>query len=201
MPTDSLGMMLLMHLGLSWDWVSDLTREFNKINDDELSEIAEQLSPFTKQYLNNVVTILRDEDLKESGFWSEKTLSERYKEDQDYLKSAEPKKNRDSIVQEQINPSIKLIDFVSEDSMHSDSWVIHGNFTETGKPMLANDPHLGTSIPSFWQLNELIWKEKFLSGASCPGVPLIPIGRGKKTSYGMTSPNCDTSDLWQETID
>ena len=77
-------------------------------------------------------------------------MSERYKEDQDYLKSAEPKKKRDSIVQKQINPSIKLIDFVSEDSMHSDSWVIHGNFTETGKPMLANDPHLGTSIPSFW---------------------------------------------------
>lgn len=67
--------------------------------------------------------------------------------------------------------------------------------------MLANDPHLGTSIPSFWQLNELRWEDKFLSGASCPGVPLIPVGRGKTTSYGMTSPNCDTSDVWQETLD
>ena len=67
--------------------------------------------------------------------------------------------------------------------------------------MLANDPHLGTSIPSFWQLNELIWEDKFLSGGSCPGIPLIPVGRGKTTSYGMTTPNCDSSDIWQETID
>ena len=84
--------------------------------------------------------------------------------------------------------------------MHSDNWVIHGNHTSTGKPMLANDPHLGTSIPSFWQLNELIWEDKFLSGGSCPGIPLIPVGRGKTTSYGMTTPNCDSSDIWQETI-
>jgi len=82
--------------------------------------------------------------------------------------------------------------------MHSDSWAIHGNHTATGKPMLANDPHLGTSIPSFWQLNELSWGDKFLSGASCPGVLLVPVGRGKETSYGMTSPNCDSSDVWQE---
>lgn len=39
-----------------------------------------------------------------------------------------------------------------------------------------------------------------MSGASCPGVPFIPVGRGKTTSYGMTSPNCDSSDVWQETI-
>lgn len=62
--------------------------------------------------------------------------------------------------------------------MHSDSWVIHGNFTSTGKPMLANDPHLATSLPSFWQLNELKWQEKFISGSSIPGLPFIAIGRG-----------------------
>jgi len=80
--------------------------------------------------------------------------------------------------------------------MHSNNWVIHGNYTATGKPMLASDPHLATSIPSFWQLNELKWQDKFLSGSSSPGVPFIPIGRGNYTSFGMTSPNCDSSDVW-----
>jgi len=36
LPTDSLGTVLIIHLGLTWDWVSDLTREFNKLNSPEL---------------------------------------------------------------------------------------------------------------------------------------------------------------------
>ncbi len=84
--------------------------------------------------------------------------------------------------------------------MHSNNWVIHGNYTATGKPMLANDPHLGTSLPSFWSLTELVWDDKFLIGASAPGIPLIGIGRGKNTSFGQTSALCDVSDLWQETV-
>jgi acyl-homoserine lactone acylase PvdQ len=41
---------------------------------------------------------------------------------------------------------------VSDDAGASNSWVVHGDFTETGFPMLANDPHLGTALPAFWQL-------------------------------------------------
>ena len=66
--------------------------------------------------------------------------------------------------------------------------------------MLANDPHLGTSLPSFWSLTELIWQDKFLIGATAPGVPLVGIGRSKNISWGQTSPLCDSSDLWQETL-
>jgi penicillin G amidase len=66
--------------------------------------------------------------------------------------------------------------------------------------MLANDPHLGTSIPSFEQLQELRWEGGFMSGASVPGVPLIFMGRTESTSFGMTSALNDISDLWQEEI-
>jgi acyl-homoserine lactone acylase PvdQ len=41
LPTDSLGMLLVMHLGLTWDWIPDLTREFNKINSEELELLAD----------------------------------------------------------------------------------------------------------------------------------------------------------------
>ena len=80
--------------------------------------------------------------------------------------------------------------------MNSNNWVIHGNYTATGKPMLANDPHLGTGIPSFWLLNHIIWENNFLIGASAPGIPFIGIGRGMKTSFGQTNALCDISDLW-----
>jgi len=38
------------------------------------------------------------------------------------------------------------------DVAHSNNWVIHGKHTASGRPLLASDPHLGTSIPSIWQL-------------------------------------------------
>jgi len=53
-----------MHLGLTWDWQSDLIREINKSQSKDLEEIAEQLSPFTHNFLHNVITILRDDDIK-----------------------------------------------------------------------------------------------------------------------------------------
>ena len=40
----------------------------------------------------------------------------------------------------------------------SNNWVVHGNYTNTGMPILAGDPHLGCKLPSFWQLMELTFK-------------------------------------------
>jgi len=97
LPTDSLGMGLVMHLGLTWDWVADLTREFNKVNSEELEELADQFSPFAEYYLHNVVTILREDDIINTDKWTSKTLSERYVQNLDYLKAAEPKRSRDVV--------------------------------------------------------------------------------------------------------
>lgn len=45
--------------------------------------------------------------------------------------------------------------YTLNDSSASNNWVVHGNFTTTGNPILCGDPHLGTKIPAFWQLQEL----------------------------------------------
>lgn len=68
-------------------------------------------------------------------------------------------------------------------------------------PLIANDPHLGTSLPSVWQLMELAWDDKFLIGATVPGVPIVAIGRSKNVSWGITAPMTDSSDLWREKLD
>ena len=148
----------------------------------ELADLAEELSPFSKTYLVNMVTVLDESDTIRMGKWSEKTLSERYIENRAHLKAAEPKRDY-SKKADQFERVIN-IEGAQDESMHSNNWVIHGNFTATGKPMLANDPHLGSSIPSFWSLTEIVWDDKFLIGASAPGIPLIGIGRGKNTSFG-----------------
>lgn len=39
----------------------------------------------------------------------------------------------------------------------SNAWVIHGNHTKTGKPILSNDPHLENRMPSYWYITEMIY--------------------------------------------
>lgn len=71
----------------------------------------------------------------------------------------------------------------------------------TGYPMLMGDPHLESGLPNLIIINELIWQDKFMIGGSLPGIPLVALGRGKNLSFAHTTPNCDSSDLWQETLD
>lgn len=82
----------------------------------------------------------------------------------------------------------------------SNMWVISGEHTTTGKPLLASDPHLTSQIPGFWQLQELIFGERYISGASLPGVPGIVIGRSPDVTWGVTAPTIDNSDLWEEEL-
>ncbi len=94
LPTDVLSAIMIMHMGITWDWLNDLVRDIHKMESDELMELSEQLTPFSSHYLHNLVTILDDDDLKQMGRYNEKTLSERYFENIDHLRAAEPKRDR-----------------------------------------------------------------------------------------------------------
>ena len=85
---------MIMHMGITWDWLNDLVRDIHKMESQELMELSEQLTPFSSHYLHNLVTILDDDDLKQMGRYSEKTLSERYFENINHLRAAEPKRDR-----------------------------------------------------------------------------------------------------------
>lgn len=61
---------------------------------EELSNLADELTPFTRNYMNNMVTVLDDSDVRKMGKWSDKTLSERYLENLAHLKAAEPKRTQ-----------------------------------------------------------------------------------------------------------
>ena len=94
--------------------------------------------------------------------------------------------------------------YILNDSAASNNWVVHGNFTTTGKPMFAGDPHLGCKLPAFWQLMEISFhlNGELISviGGSIPGVPLIVIGQNKHMVWSMTAPLNDNSDLWKEKL-
>lgn len=80
----------------------------------------------------------------------------------------------------------------------SNSWVISGSKTESGKPFLANDPHLALMAPSKWY--EVSFydhkKEYSVCGFSIPGVPAIAIGHNESISWGITNLMCDDTDFF-----
>lgn len=88
----------------------------------------------------------------------------------------------------------------------SNSWVVSGKYTTTGKPLLANDPHLAPQLPSVWYQMGLHCRTV---DASCPydasgftfsGMPGVVIGHNRDISWGLTNLGADVTDLYLEKV-
>ncbi|MGF1610442.1 MAG: penicillin acylase family protein [Kiloniellales bacterium] len=82
----------------------------------------------------------------------------------------------------------------------SNAWVLAGSKTASGKPILANDPHLGLTAPGLWYLVRIETPELTLAGASAPGVPFVLVGHNGDVAWGQTTTHGDTQDLFIEQI-
>ncbi|HZM32903.1 MAG TPA: penicillin acylase family protein [Burkholderiales bacterium] len=80
----------------------------------------------------------------------------------------------------------------------SNSWVVSGDRTASGKPLLANDPHLGLTAPVVWYFVHLNAPGMDVIGASLPGVPGILLGRNQRIAWGFTNTGPDVQDLYLE---
>lgn len=83
----------------------------------------------------------------------------------------------------------------------SNAWVVTGEHSQSGKPLLANDPHLELSAPAVWYLAHLHAPGLNVIGASLPGTPGIWLGRNDHVAWGVTNTGSDTQDLYIERLD
>lgn len=87
------------------------------------------------------------------------------------------------------------------EAIGSNSWVVDGSLTASGKPLLANDPHLGASVPSLWYLAHMSAGDFDVIGATLPGAPAVAIGRNRVIGWGETNVAADVEDLYRERLD
>ena len=80
----------------------------------------------------------------------------------------------------------------------SNSWVVSGNRTATGKPLMANDPHLGFRAPGLWYLARVEAPGLNVTGATAPGVPFHILGHNGHIAWSFTTTDSDTQDLYLE---
>ncbi|RZI42805.1 penicillin acylase family protein [Herbaspirillum sp. HC18] len=86
------------------------------------------------------------------------------------------------------------------DGMGSNNWVVSGDLSETGKPLLANDPHLGLSAPALWYFAHLSAPGLNVIGATLPGIPTVVLGRNDRIAWGFTNTAPDVQDLYIERL-
>ena len=80
----------------------------------------------------------------------------------------------------------------------SNSWVVGGARSASGKPLLANDPHLGLTAPPVWYFAHLHAPGIEVIGGTLPGVPGILVGRNDRIAWGLTNTGADVQDLYLE---
>lgn len=83
----------------------------------------------------------------------------------------------------------------------SNNWVVSGDRSESGKPLLANDPHLGLGAPGPFYLAHLVAPGLDVVGATLPGAPGVVLGHNQRIAWGFTNTRPDTQDLYIETLD
>lgn len=177
---------------VSYNHQMELTRDtvFKATNS---SDITRKYMPYESKYFrNNNYPTFNDEDLKKMGLYEENGMKNR-------AKNSKPRHtkypfNKDDIYEE-IKEMLGLVHFDG-----SNAWVIHGNHTESGKPILATDPHLSTGLPTLWFFAELSYENVTRSGVFSYGQPWLMLGKTNDLAFGITAIHSDTIDLFEEKV-
>lgn len=109
-----------------------------------------------------------------------------------------------SIIEANISRQVKVAgefdaSLVPSEFNGSNNWVVSGDKTESGMPILADDPHLGLSTPSIWYPMHLESPGQNVSGVIFAGVPGIILGHNENVAWGVTNVGPDVQDLYIET--
>jgi penicillin amidase len=82
----------------------------------------------------------------------------------------------------------------------SNNWAVSGAKSTTGKPLLANDPHLTIQMPGSWMEMHLSCPDLEVAGVGLPGIPGVVIGHNRRIAWGFTNTETDVQDLYLERL-
>ncbi len=101
---------------------------------------------------------------------------------------------------EQIDAVRRTLGLAAEAS-GSNNWAVSGRFSASGAPLIAGDPHLPQSMPGIWYQVGLTLGDRFVRGASLPGMPGVYMGQNNDVCWTFTNVMADVEDLFIERLD
>lgn len=94
--------------------------------------------------------------------------------------------------------TIEFVEDYKPDPLNgSNNWVVAGSKTKSGKPILANDPHLSLTLPSIWFEIQINTPSFNAYGVSFPGIPGVVIGYNDSIAFGFTNAGRDVKDYYE----
>ncbi|MBU3548234.1 penicillin acylase family protein [Polynucleobacter sp. P1-05-14] len=180
-PTDSVAWMLMMAYDLGGNWQKELQR----------LELSQFLS--TKQVWEVIQPYENDEPVSNVDF------SKLYRELKVFHPSPGPAESRPQNLP--ATELSQLDQMGARDGIGSNNWALSGKLSTSGKPLLANDPHLGLSAPAVWYFAHLEAPGLNVIGGTLPGIPAVVLGRTDKFAWSFTNTGPDVQDLYIEQID
>ena len=188
-PADSLLVIKLFYEALSSTWHLDVMREaLAGLPAEKQAGLMPEFSP--------IDLVVVGKDTKKPKSMTAKSL---VSHDRDYF-------TNDVLgalaTHEQIAAhALDRVGFYAEGLAASNNWVVSGKRTVTGKPLLANDPHLRGTAPSIWHMVHLTAPGVRVAGVTAPGLPGVVIGHNERIAWGFTNVGPDVQDLYVEKFD
>lgn len=180
-PADSVGWALMMALDLGGNWGQEISRlSVAKVLDTQ--RLWELYPGYPGEAPATTVDLAKL--YKELGVYSSKVSTSGSASSSSHASLAVPFLGEPGLVE----------------GKGSNNWVISGERTASGKPLLANDPHLGLGTPAIWFYAHLKSPEQNVIGATLPGMPLVVLGHNSHVAWGFTNTGPDVQDLYLEKI-
>ena len=180
-PTDSLAVVKIFFEALSDTWRLDIMRQaLSVLPAEKRAELLPEISPI------DVLVVGKDTKAKGS--------SAQLKVDPVSPEFLEKLAYNQAIA----TAALARIGFDTDALAASNNWVVSGNRTVTGKPLLANDPHLRPTAPSIWHMINLSAPGVRVAGVAAAGLPGVVIGHNDHIAWGFTNVGPDVQDLYIE---
>ena len=180
-PTDSLAVVKIFFEALSDTWRLDIMRQaLSVLPSEKRAELLPEISPL------DVLVVGKDTKTKgASAQLKPEPASPEFLEKLAYNRAVAA-------------AALARIGFDTDALAASNNWVVSGNHSVTGKPLLSNDPHLRPTAPSIWHMVHLSAPGVRVAGVGAAGLPGVVIGHNDHIAWGMTNVGPDVQDLYIE---
>lgn len=196
-PEDTVGWALMMALDLGGNWGNEFAR-LNLLQVLSTEQLWQLMPAYPGEPPATVVDLAQL--YRQLGVYRNADAPQ---------KVSAPAQQIQSALQQWAGAAVR--DMGTNDGLGSNNWVVAGSKTKSGKPLLANDPHLGLSAPAIWYFARLqspggraadgsTLSALDVTGATLPGMPFVVLGRTAHVAWGFTNTNPDVQDLYLEQI-